>query len=269
MMRRLLRYALPGKLHSYLVSRYYQHKIETFFKERTRLSKRLIAKYGNRVLHGPFKNMTIIKEFDGGVSTSQVLGSYELELHPYIFALSKRMYSTIVDLGCANGYYSVGLALVFPEAEVWGFDIKPECVRISLLRAQMNNVDQRSYFGGCCSHTRLNQLCSQRTLVFSDIEGGEKQLLDPVLVPNLSNADLVVELHDSIDPTITHTLIQRFTPTHACQLVEMQPRNASDFPEIKSFTPQEIEMAFSEQKLKTTWGVWTSIKYSDQVPRSG
>jgi hypothetical protein len=74
---------------------------------------------------------------------------------------------------------------------------------------------------------RLQTLTSQGpTLVVMDIEGGEAGLLDPVKVPALRSADVLVELHPDRVPDIESLISRRFAASHAQRLVRSQPTEA-------------------------------------------
>lgn len=60
----------------------------------------------------------------------------------------------------------------------------------------------------------------QRVLVVCDIEGAEKDLLNPQAAPALSGMDLIVESHECLLPGITQALIDRFKATHDITLVQ-------------------------------------------------
>ena len=60
----------------------------------------------------------------------------------------------------------------------------------------------------------------QKTLVLCDIEGAEKELLDPEAAPALRGMDLIVESHDCVVPGISRLLIDRFKSSHAITVVE-------------------------------------------------
>jgi hypothetical protein len=76
-----------------------------------------------------------------------------------------------------------------------GFDLNPEALKASAQLALHNAVHKRIRFGIECDHGQLNALCQNHTLVVCDIEGGEKDLIDPAFAPNLHFADLLIELH--------------------------------------------------------------------------
>jgi hypothetical protein len=57
-------------------------------------------------------------------------------------------------------------------------------------------------------------------LVLCDIEGAEKDLLDPDVAPSLKGMDLIVESHECLLPGITQLLLNRFKDTHQITLVQ-------------------------------------------------
>src|SRR5436190_882004 len=64
-----------------------------------------------KVLGGIFKGLQYPRfESSGSGLVTKLLGSYENELHPFIQQLGANKYTEIIDIGCAEGYYAVGLA---------------------------------------------------------------------------------------------------------------------------------------------------------------
>ena len=57
-------------------------------------------------------------------------------------------------------------------------------------------------------------------LVICDIEGGERDLLNPEISLALKNMDLIVESHECLLPGITQVLIDRFAKSHNITLVQ-------------------------------------------------
>jgi len=92
-----------------------------------------------------------------------------------------------------------------------------------------------------------------------DIEGAEKALLDPALYPALQKMDVVVELHDVLDKSISSTILSRFAPTHETQLVCNKPV-LFDFESIVGpsvyIEPSDMLLAGWENRAgPTPWGV--------------
>ena len=93
-------------------------------------------------------------------------------------------------------------------------DVDSRARDLCITLAKVNNLAERVVIEGECTHDRLNTLIKGRTLIICDCEGCELQLLDPLLAPGLKNTDLLIELHDMIDPAITPTIRCRFSETH-------------------------------------------------------
>lgn len=63
------------------------------------------------VLNGPFKGLKYpFKEAFGSVFTPKIIGTYELELHSIVNEILVSGYKHIIDIGAAEGYYSIGFA---------------------------------------------------------------------------------------------------------------------------------------------------------------
>ena len=63
-----------------------------------------------------------------------------------------------------------------------------------------------------------------RTFLPCDIEGAEGALLDPAKAPALTEADILVEVHDALHPGLLATLTARFAPTHRVTRIERSLR---------------------------------------------
>lgn len=174
------------------------------------------------VLYGPFKGM-IYPEFRsfGSSLVSKILGCYEKELHPLFERIDNNDYSSIVDVGSAEGYYAIGLARKFPNAKVFAFDTNFEALSFCRQMASLNGVDARVKTGGfCTSETLLDLNLGKRALIISDCEGFEKELFTEQLVASLSVHDFLIEVHDYIDIEISTILRRVFSKTHS--LVSIQ-----------------------------------------------
>jgi hypothetical protein len=188
----------------------------------------------DRVVAGPFRGMRIaLSPLSKRHLLGYILGSQECELHEVIGRIIDRGYDRIVNVGAADGYYAVGLALRLPRAEVEAFEALPEFHALIERSARLNSVADRIALHGRCEVTDLRQSllrAGPRPLVLMDIEGGEKDLLDPQAVPELQQADILVETHDAFVPQVTDTLIERFWQTHDVECYTAQPRILADFP---------------------------------------
>jgi hypothetical protein len=171
-----------------------------------------------QVLTGPFQGMGYIDETVWGPITPKWAGTYEIELQDIIKAVLRAGYNRFVNLGCAEGYYAVGIALKACGIEVCAFDVDAFARRQVRRLAKLNHSSERIRVFGQCTHARLNELITGKALVLADLEGDEAVLLDPDKVPKLKEADLLIEVHETgalIDEmTLEEKLTRRFAPSH-------------------------------------------------------
>jgi hypothetical protein len=173
------------------------------------------------VLTGPFRGMFYLDETVWGPITPKWAGAYESELDDIVEDIARHGYDRIVNIGCAEGYYAVGLALVGRKPQVFAFDLDPIARRQARRLARLNGVSERVRVFGQCTHFDLNQLITRKTFVLCDIEGYELVLLDPAKVPRLKDADLLIEVHaDSVSAGIQSTeerITGRFAGSHTIE----------------------------------------------------
>lgn len=173
-----------------------------------------------RVLDGPFQRMRYLDGVVWGSITPKWLGSYECELHGVVAEVIDRAPPTIVDVGCAEGFYAVGLAMRLPGTTVQAWDCDFLSRRQTRRLARLNGVEERVKVGGWCRHEDLQRLAGQRVVLICDIEGGERELLDPVACPALRGMDVLVEIHEGRWPVRTaDLLIERFQVSHGIQRI--------------------------------------------------
>jgi hypothetical protein len=183
------------------------------------ISNTYLQHQGTLVMQGPLKDLDFIKESAEGCHIAKLLGCYEQPLQPYIEAAIEAGYSTLLNIGCAEGYYAVGMARRMPNTQVLAFDIDAKAQHTCTELAAKNQVSNRVKVGPLFKHEDFDHYSGQRVLVLCDIEGAELQLLDPKMAPALTHMDLIVESHDCLKPGITQLLIDRFKSTHQITVV--------------------------------------------------
>ncbi len=200
------------------------------------------------IIHnGPFKGMKYINNSLGSALLPKILGSYEEPIQEWIDeAIYKKKYRYIIDIGCAEGYYAVGFALKMPNSFVIAYDINDEARRKLNELKIINNITNIQIKSEC-SHQELNSLCKVNTLVFCDIEGFEKVLLDPLKVNNLKYVDIIVETHDCFVPNITDELIKRFYLTHIIKIVVDYPFRKNSYT-IPNEATKEYQIYMTDER---------------------
>jgi len=184
----------------------------------------LIEHEGTKVLQGPLAGMGFVERSAEGCHIAKLLGCYEQPLQPYITAAIEKNYSTLLNIGCAEGYYAVGLARAMPKTRSLAFDTDPKAQVACRELAAKSDVSDRVEVDGLFSPADFANYDQASTLVFCDIEGAELELLDPEFAPALKSMDLIVESHECLRSGITDTLITRFSSTHDIQVI---PDNGS------------------------------------------
>jgi len=231
------------------------------------LRSRVIKRSQLRVVSGPFQGMQYIEQSFASVFEPKLLGIYERELHETIEEAVRLGFTQVVDVGAAEGYYAVGLALRLPKATVWAFEKNERARSLIRLIAERNNVSDRVHAMGLCRTEDLAAIMpdNEKTLVVCDAEGAEATLLNPQLIPGLRDSCLIVEVHTKTAPGVVEILRNRFSSTHHIRTIEQQARTELDYPyqsfPVTFFPRAYIENAVSEFRQPwQNWMIWFWMK---------
>jgi hypothetical protein len=185
---------------------------------------------GGVVQSGPFRGMKVLHEtsWHKGALAPMLLGTHEQELHGVleqeIERLGKLSMPVIANIGCAEGYYAVGLARRLPQAEVWAVDVDWEALAITERTAGPNNV---WVWRTASAELVLSKLSLD--FVFMDCEGAEIHYLDVEKYPALRGAHVLVEVHQTFEQDTGHILVEKMVPTHNVVAIVEGARNPNDF----------------------------------------
>lgn len=190
-----------------------------------------------KVQTGPFKDMIVTPKtmWGDGDTVGKILGLYENELHEFIEHAIVSKPDAVINVGCAEGYYSVGLAKRLPHTPVLAVDMDARSESAVKNNCAANKIKNVSTLTQCVDTAWLQHYCEnqkQPLLVF-DCEGAELDLLDPVRVPALAHCSMLVESHDCITAGITHSLVERFKHTHTIKLQEQTAKDPYQFDFLK------------------------------------
>ena len=206
------------------------------------------------VRNGVFKGLRYPgRETVCSVYVPKLIGSYEREIQPVFESLRDRDIRNVVNIGCAEGYYAVGLARLFPQAMVYAFDIDEEARSLCQKMADINKVQSRVVIGEKCDPQTLQELPLDRnTLIVCDCEGYEKELFSREVIPRLADCRLLVEVHDIIDITISSELSSRFERTHKIEIIEsiddIKKARLYRYPELNGYSLAEKKLLFAEYR---------------------
>ncbi|NEQ62857.1 MAG: hypothetical protein F6K53_38030, partial [Moorea sp. SIO4A1] len=197
--------------------------------------KRLKTGDDTAVNAGPFQGLHYaILESHCSTLLPKLLGTYEAELQSTILSWKEQNFPIIVDIGCAEGYYAIGLALMFPNASVFAYDISEKARNLTKSMAIKNLVSDRLTVRGACeSQDLLAMDLSSGGLIFSDCEGYELELFDRRVAEHLQNCHLVIEMHDRPHKNffVRLKLEDIFSNTHNIKIIN----SIDDFQKIKTY----------------------------------
>lgn len=231
----------------------------------TLLANTIIANDGLTVQAGPFAGMRYIAAGSEGSTAARLLGSYEAALHPIIQKITHSAYAQIIDVGCAEGYYAVGLARLMPQTRVLAHDQNPIAQQKCAELARLNGVAAQVQIGGEIGHSDFDICTRAKTLVICDIEGAEAQLLDPSLAKGLQSADILVEVHDCFAPGLSGKLAARFAASHEVQLIHRAQPNTPLPAWMDSLSDLDRAMALWEWRMGPTPWLWMVQKSKSQT----
>ncbi len=183
------------------------------------LCPRVASALGLCVVDGLFAGMRLLPRASEGCFIPKLLGCYEAPLQPSLGRLVAAGYDVVLNIGCAEGYYAVGLARLLPAAEIFAFDIDPAARALCRELAVLNDVADRVVITDAPVGGKFARHAGRRVLVVCDIEGAEVRLLDPATQPALADFDLVVEAHDGREPVST-LLASRLAATHHIAILD-------------------------------------------------
>ncbi len=212
---------------------------------------RKIGKPAYIVRQGPFSGVRYVPFLRVNVPP-KLLGTYELELHDIIEEICRSKVDRIINIGAAEGYYTVGFARRRPDVKIICFEMSEQVREDQGRLIRVNAVGDRVTVMGRCDPEDLSAAlegCS-RPLVLCDVEGFELELLDLSRIPSLARAVILVELHEHERSGLTKTIRQRFEPTHDIQVARSRPRRHEDLPAlVAALTDEEFQQATTEFRV--------------------
>jgi hypothetical protein len=226
------------------------------------LRRRILDQAGPTVLSGPFAGM----RYDGGCAEGwylpRMVGCYEQELHDEVLAAAARGYDCVINIGCAEGYYAVGLARLMPQATVHAHDLNPNAQIACRRLADENGVGDRVRVGGMFDGEMFAAVARGRTLLVCDIEGAEEELLDPQRFPALRGVDVLVELHDCYRPGLSAVIADRFAASHDVRIIANGAQRHIPMPPVLAgMSQEELGLTIGEFRAgPTPWGVMQTRK---------
>jgi len=215
-----LTHGVPGQIRCYQYLLFLKYQLSRDYIDS---QLRLLFPY-LVVSSGPFKGLkyTNTKSI-GSTIFPKLLGTYESELFSSLFGLLANDYDEVYDIGCAEGYYAVGVALKCPRTKVVAFDVNASARTLCRQLAEVNEVIDRIDFHAHCTPQHLLAIDpTKRSLIISDCEGYEMQLFTEEVMVALRNSDLLIEVHEHKGASLS-SLIKILSNGHDVQVIDSVP----------------------------------------------
>jgi hypothetical protein len=217
------------------------------------------------VLYGPLEGLKY-PHYDSVGSTlyPKLLGTYESELHEVFNEILNTQYDFILDIGAAEGYYAVGLALKIPKAKVIAFEGDEHGQALCLEMAELNNTKERVFVHGICSEKELLDFSASagKGLIICDCEGYERDLFTEEVIKQLEEFDILLELHDGSysGMTISQVMSRRFEMTHHVEFINVRYKKPIEHLEFLGFKEEELLKLLSEQRQMSVGWLFLKAK---------
>lgn len=219
----------------------------------------IIQTHGNDILGGPFQGMKFIDSVSEGCFIPKLLGIYESELHDFIKKIVDNPPDIFVNVGSAEGYYSVGIKKLIPETLCYSYDTDPVAQEKVKILAEKNNVDIS--IAGEFKMENLKYFHDKNIFLMCDIEGAEAELFNEESVDLLRNTSLCIELHYWNSIHNKDILPKLFTKTHNTKIIYQNGKDDFRVPDVvKNLEHLDILLsAWEMRKYQTPWLIATPL----------
>lgn len=212
------------------------------------------------VLRGPFAGMIYpVLDSPGSALVPKLLGSYEDELHDVLASTLQAGPRSVVNIGCGEGYYAVGLARAVPGSTVIAVDLDAGALELCRRMAAANGVADRVHRHRAAPEGDLDQgWPSAPDLLVCDCEGCEERLAETKLVARLVKATVLVELHDD---DFGPELARCYESTHRARWIESRLKHLDEYPETSKL-PLALrrDALLTERTRRQRWLVLTPLR---------
>jgi hypothetical protein len=178
-----------------------------------------------------------------GFLSTKLIGAYEHELDA---VLTRELpgHEMFVDIGSGEGYYCLATAKHFPEIRAIGYETDAAERRAAEEMARINSLECE--FRGTADPAEIAALPAGRLFLMTDIEGYEYEFCDPLKIPRLTEATILIEVHPATRAGLRQILIDRFATTHSHELIEGRPKHLHDYPELEDWPIKLANLAVTE-----------------------
>ena len=192
------------------------------------------------------------RSFRRSIDMPKSIGCYEDELHEYIDYFIRQSPVEICNVGSAEGYYAVGMALACPETRVYAYDVCPKEAKRCRHLAEINCVSDRVVCSESDGLLHIGQLRAG-TLVICDCEGAERRILEADLAPSLKYCNVIIELHDGCGYEFEEFRLS-FVASHDAIIVNEIAVPCRSYGALKGLPPLVKALLTNERRMRrTSW----------------
>lgn len=226
------------------------------------VNERTLDHFNGIIPKGPFKGMNYIDESYTSFLCPKITGTYEKEIQAVIEFEKRVPYDAFIDIGSAEGYYSVGMALFSESKSIISFEASEYATKLQIDLAKLNKVEDKIVMLGFCESSDLNVQTEKHDKIFilCDVDGYELALLDNQAIPKLNYATMLIECHNHCYAEMENSLKQRFKDTHDSSSFSVRTKaDPSDYPcpnlyyNILPRKYKEFPIRETERAQEDTW----------------
>ena len=230
-------------------------------KKRKLLALNLSSQFKYTIKYGPFKGMIFSRDhwWGGSDRAAMLLGIYEEEVLNSIMTVSKK-YNVFIDLGAADGYYSIGSLISQKFRASYSFEISTKGREVIEKNATVNQVSDKLHIFGEATkdfYKNIPKKDLNSSVILIDIEGAEFSLLDGRVFSHLKKSIIFIELHDWFfkdGEKKKAKLMTDANPFFNISTLTTTSRDLSNFPELLDYSDSDRWLIASEGRSKLmTW----------------
>lgn len=234
---------------------------------RKQVSKALFSRMGGVVRKGPFAGLRLSGHGNTSAGTlgAKLVGLYEQEVLREI--VDRGPYSSVINIGSADGYFPVGLLVSGLAKSAICYEITEQGRAEIRRNAELNGVGASVTLRGGADEASIREIAGigvdpASSLVLCDIEGAEFEVLSGDFLETLRGATLIVELHDRLGDrglAPRAELIARLPEGARHYILKGQPKDWADIPEIEAMTDNDRALVCSDGRKML--GEWLIVSY--------
>ena len=230
-------------------------------KKRKLLSRELSMRMRHTIKYGPFSDMVFCKDnwWGGSDRGAMLLGIYEEEILNSIMSVSNK-YDVFIDLGAADGYYSIGSLVSKKFKTSYSFEISDKGREVIQKNATVNKVSHKLHIFGEATkdfYKNIPKKDLNSAVILIDIEGAEFSLLDNEVFSHLRKSIIFIELHNWFfkdSEKKMAKLLSDAKPFFKISKLTTTSRDLSKFPELLEYPDSDRWLIASEGRSKLmTW----------------